>query len=199
MSKPRLGTGAGIRALQKYVERLNRAATLDGVWSRSMPQDGSGQMPAATENANNQAELHREHLIRHIMSSGRDLSGQSPREQILAMVSEQQSGFVFTGASVALLRGPCVYLWLRGDRAMYVGMGTSASRPFSARHHIRKQFRDTDEMYLWPMASVESARVLEGALIRQLKPQYNRNTGRNHAAAGILGVSVRRLSVYPGA
>ena len=98
------------------------------------------------------------------------------------------------------LRGACVYVWTRGEEVLYVGSGTSASRPLSHLHHAGSDFEPADEFLILPQPSVRAARELEALLIRQLRPTRNRQSASrliDRAVARAMGYTrVSRINRY---
>ena len=106
------------------------------------------------------------------------------------------NGFSFKGSDALALQKPCVYLWLRNNEVLYVGMSKGgAERPFSPRHKTLKIEPD-DEVWVWPVQSIEEAEETEKALISAFSPALNkRRTYARHLLKDRLGVSYSRASV----
>ena len=83
--------------------------------------------------------------------------------------------FSFSGADVQLLVSPVVYVLMRGEEAMYVGMSVQgAHRPFDPLHHVlRKKIQVTDKLLIWPVKDGACAREMELELIWRLNPAWN--------------------------
>jgi len=109
---------------------------------------------------------------------------------------DRTQGFSFKGADALALLRPCVYLWLRNQEVFYIGMSKGgAARPFSPRHKTLKIESD-DEVWIWPLTSIEQAEETERVLIEAFSPVFNkgRSFGR-HLLKDRLGISYRRASV----
>lgn len=97
---------------------------------------------------------------------------QRDRARILELLDGD--GFEFIGADVLRLRGPVVYLVLRDDRPLYVGMSRyGLGRPFTKIHRALGDLRESDRLNIWPVASGPAAEELESYLIRYLMPVRN--------------------------
>jgi hypothetical protein len=72
-----------------------------------------------------------------------------------------------------------VYLWLRGNVPLYVGMSRRGIYRLGPRHH-RLAPEETDEILVWPMADVKQARAIELLFIRTLQPYYNHCDKRDY-------------------
>lgn len=115
------------------------------------------------------------------------------RAQLTALAP---TGLEFDARTFRELAGALVYVWLRGDQVLYVGMSRiGLGRPTSARHHrLRLEaVQDTDRMLVWPCAGEAAARALEHLLIRTLRPQLNQRV-KHQDIAQFLGV--QRLTAY---
>lgn len=113
------------------------------------------------------------------------------KERIKQLV--QLGGVRFPGRTLQLLWGrPCVYLWLRGEQALYVGMSQNGiERPFDANHQVLHP-EGTDELLIWPVQTREEAVELERLLIEGLRPTMNQRPGPGQWLAERLGVSPSR-------
>jgi hypothetical protein len=115
------------------------------------------------------------------------------RQRILDLV---EPGIEFTGADVLRLRGPIVYLILRGDRPVYVGMSRNGlQRPFERQHTAVRRFTASDRLQIWPVATIEAALEVERCLIRHLMPIWNM-AGLSDAVALRLGIRVKSLRIH---
>jgi hypothetical protein len=90
-----------------------------------------------------------------------------------------KGGVEFSGAVFHQLIGPGVYVWLRGDEALYVGASRTAfSRAASPRHHRIRLGKDVaygDSVLFYSCATMADALELEAALIQALRPRFNHN------------------------
>ena len=99
-------------------------------------------------------------------------------------------GFEFSGATFRQLVGPGVYVWLRGDQALYVGASRTAfSRAADRRHHriqLGEDMADDDAMLFYSCTTMAVALKLETKLIHALRPRYN-SRSKWKALSGLLG------------
>lgn len=107
------------------------------------------------------------------------------------------SGFSFTGEDFRAMAQPCVYLYLLGNEALYVGMsGNGISRASSRTHQSASVRQEADRILLYPCHSLKAARDVECILIKALKPKYNSRGGGGGSAiavaAGRMAAAVRR-------
>jgi hypothetical protein len=80
----------------------------------------------------------------------------------------------FDGEHVFRLRAPIVYVWLRGEKALYVGSGASGiARPFLHCHHRLRGMLATDRLVIWACQSRSEALNLEARLVDTLRPKFN--------------------------
>ena len=83
--------------------------------------------------------------------------------------------FSFSGQDVKKLVSPLVYVLMRGNQALYVGMSTrGAMRPFRPDHHVLWRIRPTDKLLLWPVKNAAQAEQIERILIARLRPTHNK-------------------------
>lgn len=88
---------------------------------------------------------------------------------------------VLTETQYNWLRGPLVYVWLRGEVPMYVGQSAiGGSRPFDPKHHAMQEIEDGDRVALIPMRNKQGAEELEEALL--IRPQPTKNRPRSVGA-----------------
>ena len=99
-------------------------------------------------------------------------------------------GVEFSGATFRQLIGPGVYVWLRGDEALYVGASRTAfARAADRRHHkikLGKDVADADSVLFYPCGTLGAALNLERELISSLRPRYNDHS-LYHRMAALLG------------
>jgi hypothetical protein len=83
----------------------------------------------------------------------------------------------FNREDIKAMTSPCVYVFFRGNDALYVGMSRlGIQRMFTQKENVSCEdlFRDADEAMIIPLDTEEEARDAEKYLIRQLLPVYNR-------------------------
>jgi hypothetical protein len=81
----------------------------------------------------------------------------------------------FDGSQLLSMRRPCVYIWLRGEKVLYVGKGSNGmNRPLDPEHHrIRNsEIQKRDQLVVYECDPGEEA-ALERLLIAGLKPVLN--------------------------
>lgn len=117
------------------------------------------------------------------------------------MLGESQ-GIEFTGETILTLKKPCVYIWFRGDDALYVGKSANGfERVLDRKHHRMSgpgliEILPDDRVVVWPVETVEIAESLERLAIRAFSPRYNRTNGAlTRLVSRDLGVSVNRAKV----
>jgi len=77
-----------------------------------------------------------------------------------------------TDADLQRMRQPIVYVWVRGDRVLYVGLSEHGlTRPLDRGHEQLREFASGDLLVIWPSSQPG---VLENALIYHLRPRRNR-------------------------
>lgn len=90
-----------------------------------------------------------------------------------------KGGVEFSGAVFHQLIGSGVYVWLRGDQALYVGASRTAfSRAADRRHHRIQLGKDVaygDSVLFYSCATMADALELETTLIQALRPRLNHN------------------------
>jgi len=75
----------------------------------------------------------------------------------------------------ALARNPIVYVFLKDNRAIYVGMSRRGiGRPLSKGHKRNEVRRTCDDVRVFMCKDVKAAKELEEFLIRKLKPVENK-------------------------
>ena len=84
-------------------------------------------------------------------------------------------GISFTGDDFRSLCWPCVYVLLKGDTALYVGMSRNGMSRITAGLHKQadEARRKCDKVLIYPTVSVDAASRLERVLITGLRPQMN--------------------------
>lgn len=80
----------------------------------------------------------------------------------------------FTGDALRVLRSPCVYVYWRGEKCLYIGKGCTVSRPLDRNHHRRKFTATANRLTVYSCKSERGAELLEQRLILQLNPRHNR-------------------------
>lgn len=97
---------------------------------------------------------------------------------------------------LASLNGPGVYMYVRDDRAIYIGSSKSViGRPLARNHHKRKQFREHLEgasLLIFPTVSFDRAKQLEAEMCATLKPILNQRNAKMTPAkqlASLLGIT----------
>jgi len=82
-------------------------------------------------------------------------------------------------ASLAVLRGPGVYMYVKDDLAIYVGSAHHlACRCFGKQHHKLSEIQTGTSVLMFPCETYEQARQLEDELILDLRPRFNGRSGR---------------------
>jgi hypothetical protein len=84
-----------------------------------------------------------------------------------------------SGEHISALMSPCVYIFLRAGRPLYVGSGTTAGRPFQHGHQHHEALRKADRIIIRAYPTKEMARRRESYFIVKLKPLLN---DRRHTA-----------------
>lgn len=109
------------------------------------------------------------------------------RAEITSYVIEN-SGQEFNGNDFKALLGPGVYVFMKEDRPIYVGMGRSLlGRCSGLGHHKAHTARkECDKVLLFPCIHLEAAHKLETILIGRFQPQYNL-AKKLHIANALLG------------
>jgi hypothetical protein len=89
-------------------------------------------------------------------------------------ISSLKDGISFPLQTFKVLQGPCVYLFLHGGRAVYVGMsGNGIIRALGGRDH-KKKFKYVDEVLIYPVKNINEANRIEKILIKALVPALNK-------------------------
>lgn len=85
------------------------------------------------------------------------------------------SGVRFAGKELRRMMKPCVYLFVKNDMALYVGMSRDGlGRPFGRGHAKARQCMiECDELLIYYCHSVDDAEKCETILIGTLQPKYN--------------------------
>src|SRR5467141_351669 len=114
----------------------------------------------------------------------------NPRMDLTQFLS-QRNALEFSVDALTVLRGPGVYLYVRDDKAIYVGGSRSAIGRCLARNHHRKQeLLIGTSLIIFPCKDHKSAKELEDWLIFELKPLCNERGGWKQLAIR-LGVTLR--------
>jgi len=86
----------------------------------------------------------------------------------------KNGGWSFTGREFRNLMRPLVYIFLRDDRILYVGVSSHGLKRALEAGHQQKEARSIcDEVRILTCDSLEDALKLEVALIRQFQPALN--------------------------
>ena len=117
-----------------------------------------GDISTLLKIANEQSEINERDLFQKIVNSlFKHKEIRFNKEQINAMTS------------------PCVYIFFRGNDALYVGMSkVGIQRVFTPKENISCEdlFKDADEVIMISLKTEEEAREAERYLVRQLLPRY---------------------------
>lgn len=99
------------------------------------------------------------------------------------------SGSEFKGSDVRQWLQPCVYVFLRDGRALYVGYSSTGIARALAKRHLSgwKAREECDQLKVWTCRNAKDAKELEDILIGRLQPLYNTNGLRTHLNA-LLGL-----------
>lgn len=90
----------------------------------------------------------------------------------------------FTNAAVRRITRPCVYLFLKEGRALYVGTSVNGFCRFGSPDHNRAQVRNhADEIRVLWFDNASWALEIEKRLIRDLEPPFNTRGNRNNSIA----------------
>jgi len=96
----------------------------------------------------------------------------------------------FRPEALETLNRPGVYMFVRDDRALYIGASDAVvGRALARNHHKRKVFKDAlkgASLIIFPCQSLADARELEDRLIHELRPEHNQRGGWKQIAK-ILG------------
>lgn len=106
------------------------------------------------------------------------------------------AGSSFSATDFRLMQSPGVYVLMRSNECLYVGVGKNALGRISATgHHRLISMRKCDRILLWPCKSLQDAERLEDILIFRLKPRDNRRKTSKRARQ-ILGSSWNDIQKY---
>ena len=97
-------------------------------------------------------------------------------ERLIAeyQLASDGDGFEFAGADFQNMLKPCVYLFLRGDEVLYIGMSKNGvQRTAQVNHDHAKARAEATRVLLYPCKSSQAAERLERVLIRGLCPTSN--------------------------
>jgi hypothetical protein len=120
------------------------------------------------------------------------------RDKLLKLLSSSApKGFCFSGVDVLDLKRPALYVWLRGDTILYVGIGRMGARRIFSVHHRLNDVLPGDQIILWPMESLADAKEAEAIILESTRPRFNKR-GRYgvRAVAKLLGISEGRARCY---
>jgi hypothetical protein len=102
----------------------------------------------------------------------------------------------FSGDSLAILRSAGVYMYVREDRAIYIGAAKKVlGRALARNHHKLSELFSGTSLILFPCDTYEEAKQLEAELISDLKPEYNERNGKMTIAKRIAA----QLGITPSA
>jgi hypothetical protein len=117
----------------------------------------------------------------------------------------------FGAEALRYLNGPGVYMYIRDDKALYVGSSRSLmGRAGSRKHDKRGVFiYDATSLIMFPTRTHADALKLEDQLIFELRPEHNKRGGWNQvfeqlgyatrdAASSAYKVSTRALADFDG-
>lgn len=91
---------------------------------------------------------------------------------------ENGQAIEFNSEALSILRGPGVYLYVKEDRAIYVGCSRSAvGRALSRNHHKRMELLKGTSLLIFPCKTQTAAQQLEEKLIFDLRPIGNERGG----------------------
>lgn len=82
----------------------------------------------------------------------------------------------FNKANLANLLSPCVYVYLRENEALYVGMskqGLLRALSFKENKYWMDLPKEADELLVFPVDDEKTAREAERMFIQELQPKYN--------------------------
>lgn len=91
------------------------------------------------------------------------------------------SGQRFAGQDFRSLRLPGVYMFLKDESVLYIGMSSCLlQRTGSSKHsQASKAIAQCDAVLLYPCRSLQATRILERELIRKINPPFNVNLRSN--------------------
>lgn len=73
------------------------------------------------------------------------------------------------------MRTPLVYVLVRDETLLYIGKGASMARPLSTDHHVMRFTKAGDRLLVYRVPTSDAATLLEGQMIRALRPSLNVN------------------------
>jgi hypothetical protein len=97
----------------------------------------------------------------------------------MAELAQVNREVCFTGSFYQQMRGPMVYVWMRGGDWLYVGRSYSGvERVFASGHHRfnAHPMEDDDMIRVISCETKQEARELERQLIVEHKPKFNWTT-----------------------
>ena len=107
---------------------------------------------------------------------------ESPREVFKRTIESllTTEGISFNKASIAILKAPCVYLFLKKGVVLYIGMSSNGVARAMGKHkpnfmekYTTDSLADADELILFQAKDIAMAHKAELLLIQSLKPRLN--------------------------
>lgn len=84
--------------------------------------------------------------------------------------------------SLTVLRGPGVYMYCKGDLALYIGASKKVAGRILARNHHVTRLNEATSLLIFPCKDWETAKALESEMIGELRPELNMRNGRYYKA-----------------
>jgi hypothetical protein len=113
-----------------------------------------------------------------VAGCGKEIYSGMTEEEIeeFAKLIIRGSGIMFSGDEVPGLNRPCVYMFVREGKALYVGKSSRGlSRVFTGRHDQARESRLLcTELYVWFCETAKLAAEAENFLIYTLEPRFNK-------------------------
>ena len=89
-------------------------------------------------------------------------------------------GISFNKKSITILKSPCVYLFLKKDKVLYIGMSSNgvvramgSHKANSRRDYMNNSIKDADELIIFQAKDIMTAKKAELLLIQSLEPSLN--------------------------